>query len=145
MIEKFLSHLGCNRKEAICFFRSSIRKKQAVQFLACRILIEGSRKEIATSRKMDSHDGSAKFPHRDSRLDLRGTPRAIITAGGQSRTGIWSATDRQAGERGLFSVATRKKKKKQRMQTREPANNLGNEISDDEIQRVTYLTWTNIA
>ncbi|EFN74238.1 hypothetical protein EAG_09854 [Camponotus floridanus] len=80
-IEKFLSHLECNRKEAVCLFRSSIKKKkQAVQFLACRILIEGSRKEIATSRKMDSHDSSAKFPHRDSRLDLRGTPRAIITA-----------------------------------------------------------------
>lgn len=78
--EKFLSHLGCNRKEAVPF--SVIHKKKTVQSVACRILIEGSRKEIATGGKMDSHDGSARFPRRDPRLDLRGTPRAIITAGG---------------------------------------------------------------
>lgn len=48
----------------------------------CRVLIEDSRKKSATGGKMDSHDGSARFPRREPRLDLRGTPRAIITAGG---------------------------------------------------------------
>lgn len=51
-------------------------------YARCRVLIEGSRKESATGGKMDSHDGSARFPRREPRLDLRGTPRAIITAGG---------------------------------------------------------------
>jgi len=60
------------------------RKKEAgcIFLYPCRVLIEGSRKKSVTGGKMDSHDGSARFPRRESRLDLRGTPRAIITAGG---------------------------------------------------------------
>jgi hypothetical protein len=86
-MEEFLSRSGCISKSWHAFFDDSGKetdKKASCNLLHAwrRVLIEDSRKESATGGKMDSHDGGARFPLREPPLDLRGTPRAIITAGG---------------------------------------------------------------